>query len=186
MYTLLIADDEADERKLVQFLLREWTSEFRILEASNGKEALNILASEPVDILLSDIQMPFLSGIELAREARKICPDLEILFFSGYDDFEYVQNALSLRAVNYILKPLEPSEFHRSLTDILERLNKRTIQFANTEQYIESNFHKAETAPLPGPKNAETAPLPGPKNKEETTPPRRTQSFCSRSNSQLT
>ena len=75
MYTLLIADDEADERKLVQFLLREWVSEFRILEASNGKEALNILSSEPVDILLSDIQMPFLSGIELAREARKISAD---------------------------------------------------------------------------------------------------------------
>jgi len=141
MYTLLIADDEADERALIRFLLNEFKDVFHILEAPNGRDALELLTSNHVDILLSDIQMPFINGIELVSQIKEKNPDIEVLFFSGYDDFTYVKAALSLKAVNYILKPVDPDEFHKLLTEIIERLDSHKIEFAKSEQYIEEHFH---------------------------------------------
>ena len=141
MYTLLIADDETDERTLIRFLLNEFKNTFHILEAKNGREALLLLTDKHVDVLLSDIQMPFLNGIELVSQVKEKNPDIEVLFFSGYDDFSYVKAALSLKAVNYILKPVDPNEFHKLLTEIVDRLNSRKIEFSKSEKYIEEHFH---------------------------------------------
>lgn len=140
IYRILVADDEADERALIRFLLQDYAEEFEIYEAKNGREALEMMEKNVIDILLSDIQMGIMSGIELAAKVRNMYPDLEILFFSGYDDFEYVKSALSLRAVNYILKPINPDELNRSLKEIIERLNSKNIQYAKSRQYIERNF----------------------------------------------
>jgi two-component system, response regulator YesN len=98
------------------------------LQADNGKAALDILKEKPVDILLTDIKMPFINGMELATKARDIYPDIEILFFSGYDDFKYVKTALSLRAVNYILKPINENEFYKSILTIINTIHKRETQ----------------------------------------------------------
>jgi len=141
MYTLLIADDEADERTLIRFLLNGFKDVFYILEAPNGRDALELLTSNHVDILLSDIQMPFINGIELVSQIKSKNPDIEVLFFSGYDDFTYVKAALSLKAVNYILKPVDPVEFHKLITEIVERLDSHKIEFSKSEQYIEEHFH---------------------------------------------
>ena len=141
MYTLLIADDETDERTLIRFLLNEYKNTFHILEAKNGREALLLLTDNHVDILLSDIQMPFLNGIDLVSQVKEKNPDIEVLFFSGYDDFSYVKAALSLKAVNYILKPVDPDEFHKLLTEIVDRLDSRKIEFSKSEKYIEEHFH---------------------------------------------
>lgn len=141
MYTLLIADDETDERTLIRFLLNEFKDIFHILEAQNGRDALELLTGGHVDVLLSDIQMPFLNGIELVSQIKEKNPDIEVLFFSGYDDFTYVKAALSLKAVNYILKPVDPAEFHKLITEIVSRLDSHKIEFAKSEQYIETHFH---------------------------------------------
>ena len=122
MYRLLIADDEDDERKGIRFLLNRGGFEFQVREAVDGKEALAMLRDEPADILLTDVKMPFLSGIELATEARKCLPDIQLIFFSGYDDFEYVKQALSLQAVDYILKPVNPEEFNRVIRTVTDRM----------------------------------------------------------------
>lgn len=141
MYTLLIADDEADERTLVRFLLNDFKDTFHILEAQNGRDALELLTNRHVDVLLSDIQMPFINGIELVSRIKEKNPDIEVLFFSGYDDFTYVKAALSLKAVSYILKPVDPEEFHKLLTEIVNRLDSHKIEFSKSEQYIETHFH---------------------------------------------
>lgn len=141
MYTILIADDEADERTLIRFLLKNSGTPFHILEAANGKDALALAQKEHIDILLSDIQMPFINGIELAQKIKEQNPDIEVLFFSGYDDFSYVKAALFLRAVNYILKPVDPEEFQRVILEIINRMNSRRIEFAKSEKYIEDHFH---------------------------------------------
>lgn len=142
MYTVLVADDEKLERDLIRFLLtRDFSGRFRILEAAHGEEALNMIRQEKVDILLTDVQMPFRSGIELAREARLLTPDMEILFFSGFDDFEYVKIALLLRAVNYILKPVNPEEFHQIISDILSQLDSRVITFNKSTSYYNESFY---------------------------------------------
>ncbi len=141
MYTVLIADDEADERTLIRFLLKDYENTFHILEAPNGRDALDLVSNNHVDILLSDIQMPFLNGIDLVSAAKEKNPDIEVLFFSGYDDFTYVKAALSLKATNYILKPVDPDEFHKFLTEIITRLDSHKLEFSKSEQYIETHFH---------------------------------------------
>ncbi len=141
MYTLLIADDETDERALIRFLLNEFKDIFHILEAQNGRDALELLINNHVDVLLSDVQMPFLNGIELVSRIKEKNPDIEVLFFSGFDDFAYVKAALSLKAVNYILKPVDPTEFHKLITEIVKRLDSHKIEFSKSEQYIETRFH---------------------------------------------
>ena len=64
--------------------------------------------------------------------------------FSGYDDFEYVKNALSLRAVNYIPKPVSPEEFDKSLNEIVKRLDSQKIEFTQSEEYIETRFRGSD------------------------------------------
>lgn len=141
MYTLLIADDEADERALIRFLLNGFQDVFHVLEAQNGRDALELLTGSHVDVLLSDIQMPFLNGIDLVRKVKETNPDIEVLFFSGYDDFAYVKAALSLKAVNYILKPVDPEEFHKLISEIVSRLDSHKLSFSKSEQFIETDFH---------------------------------------------
>ena len=70
-----------------------------------------------------------------------LAPDMEILFFSGFDDFEYVRNALLLRAVNYILKPVNPEEFQQIINDILNQLDSRIITFKKSVTYYNESFY---------------------------------------------
>ena len=94
MLTILIVDDEKLERNGIKFLLKREQEEFNILEAGNGKDALGVLATHHVDILFSDVKMPYMNGLELARQARETYPDMEIVIFSGYNDFSYAREAL--------------------------------------------------------------------------------------------
>lgn len=121
MYRMLIADDESDERKVIRYLLNKFDFKFHIEEASNGKEALAKLQNSPIDILFTDVKMPFMDGIELAANVQELHPNVQIIFFSGHDDFEYIKKALSLRAVDYILKPINPAELKKTITSVLER-----------------------------------------------------------------
>ena len=125
MLTILIVDDEKLERNGIKFLLKREKEEFRILEASNGKDALGVLMKENVDILFSDVKMPYINGLELSKQARELCPDLEIVIFSGYNDFSYAKEALRYGVVDYVLKPVDPEEFHRTLERVMGHISDR-------------------------------------------------------------
>ncbi|MCI7737963.1 MAG: response regulator, partial [Lachnospiraceae bacterium] len=84
MVKILIVDDEKIERKGICFLLKQKKEEMEILEASNGKEACELLKRQTVDILFTDVKMPFMNGIELVAKARELQPDIEMVIFSGY------------------------------------------------------------------------------------------------------
>ena len=122
MYQILIADDEAIEREVIRFLLKKEHYPLMIREAANGKEALELLQQETFHILITDIKMPYIDGLELANRARERYPNLYIIFFSGYNDFPYVKEALSLHAVNYILKPVNPDEFQATISRIFAEI----------------------------------------------------------------
>lgn len=124
MHRILIVDDEKDERSVIRFLLNKYNFELDIEEAINGKEALSQLRKRSADILITDVKMPFIDGMELATKARSLYPDIQIIFFSGYDDFDFVKKALSLRAVNYILKPVKPAEFQNTISSVLQDIKK--------------------------------------------------------------
>lgn len=125
MLTILIVDDEKLERNGIKFLLKREEEEFRILEASNGKDALGVLMKETVDILFSDVKMPYINGLELSKQARELCTDLEIVIFSGYNDFSYAKEALRYGVVDYVLKPVDPDEFHRTLERVMGHIEER-------------------------------------------------------------
>ncbi|MCD8370872.1 MAG: response regulator, partial [Clostridiales bacterium] len=139
MYRLMIADDEDEERRGIRFLLNRYGFSFEIREAVDGRDALEKLEEFPADILLTDVKMPFMDGIALATEAKKRYPGLQLIFFSGYDDFDYVRRALSLQAVDYILKPVNPGEFQKTIAIVESRIaNLREERLVN--QQFQQNY----------------------------------------------
>lgn len=140
MITILIVDDEKLERNGIKFLLKREEEELEILEAENGKAALGILGTRPVDILFSDIKMPYMNGLELTKKAREMYPGMEIVIFSGYNDFTYARDALRYGVVDYVLKPVDPTEFHKTFVRITEKLKERYVQ--EKKRTLEENYLK--------------------------------------------
>ncbi len=109
MIRILIADDEKWIRAIIKDVIYSSSDKDYIIsgEASDGQEALDLVLDSQPDILLTDIRMPELDGLELMKEVIKLNPYLKIVFISGYDEFEYAQRALKLGAFDYLLKPIE-------------------------------------------------------------------------------
>ena len=107
LYTVIVADDEDELREAVCTMI-PWEDYgfFLVGNASNGLDALQLVEKHEPDLLLTDIRMPFISGIELARQVREIRPATNIAFLSGYDDFEYAKQAIQYNIISYMLKPL--------------------------------------------------------------------------------
>ena len=125
MYRMLVVDDEKTERECVRFLIEQSGLPLEVSEAGDGREALRRLKeTDGADILFTDVQMPLMDGLELIREAEKLFPDMKILIFSSYADFEYARTALTLGVVNYILKPLIPEKLKKSLEGLIGQLDE--------------------------------------------------------------
>ena len=104
-YSLLIVDDEPVISDGIKELFEEnFGSVFQIYHCYHPKKALEIFKYRLCDVVVSDVKMPKMTGIEMAEEMRKIKPDLHVLFLSGYDEFEYVYSAIRQDADDYILK----------------------------------------------------------------------------------
>ncbi len=125
MWKVLIADDEKLICRLVQALV-DWPSLGMTVAATaeNGLDALKLIGECNPDILITDIRMPGCNGLELIRQAKEICPELEIIIISGYAHFEYAQSAISYGVGNYILKPINQQE----LNETLEKIRKRLLE----------------------------------------------------------
>ena len=132
MYTVVVADDEEELRRA---LIRrvDWESVgFSVVgEAENGVEALELVEKHQPDLLLTDIRMPFLSGIELARCVREVRPTTQIAFLSGFDDFSYAQQAIQYNIVSYMLKPISASELTEELIKIRNKIDEKFRRFAS-------------------------------------------------------
>ena len=123
MYKILIVDDEKIERRGIKSLLKKLNIELEIHETSNGKEALEYLLENEIDILFTDIKMPFMDGIELIENVKNNNLDIKIVIFSGYEEFEYAKFATKMGVQDYILKPVNPKEFEATVLKIINNLN---------------------------------------------------------------
>lgn len=141
MFHVLIIDDHLDQRELIRFLLTKHHSDWQITEADNGKDALAMFFKQPIDFIITDVKMPFITGIEFAEAIRKENNTVPILFISGYDQFDFVKKALTLQAVNYILKPINPAEFNEQL-DLLADLLKQQQQADTKATWIATILRK--------------------------------------------
>ena len=106
VHDILIVDDEFAERDGLRFLIESAGLPLRIHEAPNGEVALEYLKMNPVDILLTDIRMPFMDGLALSEAARALHPALIVLFYTAYGEFDYAMRAIKIHAFGYILKPV--------------------------------------------------------------------------------
>ncbi len=148
MYTIVIADDEEELR---QSLIRhiDWEEVgFEVVgEASNGAQALELVEKLEPDLLLSDIRMPYMSGIELARAVREIRPTMFIAFLSGYDDFSYAQQAIQYNIISYMLKPISVADISAELRKIRIKIDEKFTEF--TKQSEEKEQQKLNTFLMP-------------------------------------
>lgn len=120
MLSVLIADDEFIEREGISLLLGQSPYEFRIYMAGNGEEAMRCLEENDIDILFTDIKMPFMDGLELLIQANRKFRGLKIVIFSAFADFNYAKTALENKVLHYFLKPVDPDEFQEVLAEVVE------------------------------------------------------------------
>lgn len=143
MMKVLIVDDERLAVKYYTQLINWQFYGFEIIgTAYDGKEALRILEAKEPDIIITDIKMPVMDGIDLAKKARAINPDVHILFVTSYTDFNYTYNALKLGVDDYIMKDLVSAEvLLEKLHEIERKMNaKRNENSYTTERVIEELF----------------------------------------------
>jgi YesN/AraC family two-component response regulator len=123
MHTILIVDDEAGIRNALTRALRGLP--YRILTAGHGKEALAILAAQPVDVLLSDVDMPGMSGLELVRAARREFPDAVRILLTGRSSLDNALAAINEGEVfRYLTKPWDDDDLRTTLAHAVERLGE--------------------------------------------------------------
>lgn len=124
MYRILLVDDEAQERQGITWLIQKYQLPFLIAEAANGQKAEEYLKNHPVDVLFTDVKMPYKDGLELAKEVYEWNPDIKIVIFSAYGEFDYAKRAMEARAVDYLLKPIELDEFERVMHKVISELKE--------------------------------------------------------------
>ena len=140
MLKVIIADDEERICKLIHALV-DWDdmSMEVVATAHNGLETLELVKKYPIDILITDIRMPGLSGLDVIQELKKEKPDMEIIIISGYAHFEYAKAAITYGVGNYLLKPINKTELISTLEKVREKiLDKRAIE-ENTNLLIQKN-----------------------------------------------
>ena len=132
MYNLILVDDEEDVREgLLQEI--DWESYgFQVVErAENGKEAMEQIEKVMPDIVVTDIHMPFMNGLQLAEWVRKTYPSIKIIILTGYDEFEYAQKAIKLHIDEYVLKPFSASDLMEALTKVKQQMDKELFDMQN-------------------------------------------------------
>ncbi|WP_110930058.1 response regulator transcription factor [Paenibacillus bouchesdurhonensis] len=91
--------------------------------AENGALALEAMKGTPADILITDISMPVMNGLELIRQVRAFHPELKVIVLSGYNEFDYLKEGMALGIENYLLKPINLEEFQGTLQTVVQKLN---------------------------------------------------------------
>ncbi|WP_271629019.1 response regulator transcription factor [Caldicellulosiruptor sp. DIB 104C] len=133
MRKVLIVDDEKLIRKGIRTILeRNFNDLDEIKEASNGKEALDILFSEKIDILILDIRLPQIDGISVLKKIQNLQRKPKVVIISGYDEFSYAKECMQYGAKGYILKPIDKKE----LIEIVEKVKEEIVQEENNLRLI--------------------------------------------------
>jgi len=123
---VMLVEDEAASMRHIHNLILNYCPQFSIVaQCENGREAMQLLADKRPELVITDIKMPVMDGIELMENIRKEHPDIDIIILSGYADFEYAQSAVRQGAVNYILKPVSPKTFTKVMADAAASIQQR-------------------------------------------------------------
>ena len=145
-YSVLLVDDEEEVTQVILQKI-DWESlGFHIIgSATNGVKALEMAEKYQPDVVMTDIKMPYMDGLELSGRLKKEFPTIRILLFTGFDEFEYAKEAVHLEVEEYILKPINSAE----LTEVFVRLKETLDQDREEKRSVEKlqNYY-LESLPL--------------------------------------
>lgn len=142
MHTIMVVDDDPIIIDGLCMLLKKIEPMSVVLVAKSGADALGVLLEQPVELILTDIKMPVMDGLELIENLRMLNFQGEVVIISGFDDFELVRKALQLGASDYLLKPVKSDELERVCKACFERLqSKRYRSLALDGQASTNNVH---------------------------------------------
>lgn len=145
MIKVILVDDEYLELDLLLDNVDWQHHGFEVCAtARNGKEAMEKIALFKPDVVITDIKMPIIDGVELSNKIKELYSEIEIVFLSGYDQFEYLKNAIKINAIDYILKPIIVSEVPDLLEKIKARIkNKKTLIYKEKMDSLRENLQLA-------------------------------------------
>lgn len=127
MYRVQIVDDEPIIRMGLQRMYDWSKQDFEIAcMAQNGKEALEQLEVEDIDLIITDVEMPIMNGLDFIREVRERKIDVEIIVLTAYEDFEYAKEAIKYGVSEYILKPIGTEDIEKMLIKAKMQLGNKT------------------------------------------------------------
>lgn len=120
---VIIAEDEPPVARFVGRIVEQGKDTVCAV-CQNGNEVLEVLAQSTADVLITDIRMPGISGLELIAQAREKCPGLQFIIISSYKNFEYAKEAIALGVENYIAKPIDCAELGKTLQRVRKRMEE--------------------------------------------------------------
>ncbi|MCD1260065.1 response regulator [Paenibacillus athensensis] len=140
MVSCVLVDDESIDLEGLKLCIPWQELGIEVLLASNRPAAaLEFIEKHEVDLLITDVKMPVISGIELAKSCRRGSPDLKVIFISGYDDFTLAKQAISLMAVDYVLKPVDDDELIATLRKTVVQIEQEKEK-QKKELWLEESF----------------------------------------------
>ena len=148
MYKVLLVDDEILIREAVSAKIRWNELGFELAGiCEDGRQAIAYIEKNPVDVVLTDICMPYIDGMGLSKYIYENCPQTEIIILSGYGEFEYAKQALQYHVSEYILKPVTAKELSKVLESVREKLDsaRRHEQKMNQLNQVYRKYTKNES-----------------------------------------
>ncbi len=144
MYNVLVVEDEKYTReKVVKYLKEDLFEYFNIYAADDGTTALEFMETTEVHVVVTDIMMQFMDGIELAEKIHAAYKECIVIILSGYDEFEYAQKAISFNVRQYFLKPFDLSKLSEEIMSYKEELDKKhkkTFDYFGEESSLRAEF----------------------------------------------
>lgn len=142
-YNIMIVDDEAEVREgIVNHIKWDELGYKVVAEAENGQDALDKAENLDIDVLLTDIKMPYVDGLAMSAELMRTHPALKLILFSGFDEFEYAKEAIRLNVVEYVLKPVNVEELTLILRRVKESLDAEIAERRSIEA-LKSAYEKS-------------------------------------------
>ena len=137
MIKVFLVEDEVVIRDAIKNSI-DWEQEGYefVGEASDGELALPMILKEKPDILITDIRMPFMDGLELSRLVKKELPDTNIIILSGYDEFEYAKEAIKIGVEEYLLKPISSNVLLEHLGEVASKIHEKQREYEQRERRI--------------------------------------------------
>lgn len=146
LYKVMLVDDEEEVREAMKRRINWEEIGFTVVaSAENGEDALEKAEKYEPDVVMTDIQMPFMDGLTMLKHIKDQIPDIRSVIFSGFDEFEYAKEAIRLEAEEYILKPIDADE----LKEVFERIKIRLDeQVSNKKDYEKLKAHYEQSLPI--------------------------------------